>query len=166
MLSGVHALRVFLGRGVAGADGPRAAAWWALARGVLVHLALLSGLIACGAWRSAAAWVLGVGVFLPLFSALRQLLEHRSPYADPAVDYARQPHGAYTRIFKGGVFTHTFGGAGFNRHLLHHWEPQVPYTRLPELESYLRTTSARGIIDWHTTTYLEALKTLWRQGAA
>ena len=82
--------------------------------------------------------MIGVGVFLPFFGALRQILEHRAPEADGGVDYARTPHGAYTRIFHGGLFAKTFGGAGFDRHLLHHWEPQVSYTRLADLETYLR----------------------------
>ena len=157
MLTGVHALRVFLGRTGAGPAGPRTSSLWPMARGVLAHLALLSMLLACGAWRAAIAWVIGVGVFLPFFSTLRQLLEHRSPQADPAVDYGLRPHGAYTRLFRGGVLAHSFGGAGFDRHLLHHWEPQVSYTRLPDLEAYLRTTSARAIIDQRTTTYFQAL---------
>jgi fatty acid desaturase len=158
MLTGAHALRVFLARADAGPGGPRTSSLWPLARGVLAHLVLLSAMIASGAWRSAVAWVLGVGVFLPFFSTLRQLLEHRSPEANPAVDYAKRPHGAYTRIFRGGMLAHSFGGAGFDRHLLHHWEPQVSYTRLPDLEAYLRATSASEIIDRRTTTYLAALR--------
>ena len=163
MLTGVHALRVFLGRSAEGERGPRpGGGLWPLARGMLVHLTLLVGLVACGAWRAAIAWVIGVGVFLPFFSALRQLLEHRSSRADPSVDYSKTPHGAYTRIFRGGVLARSFGGAGFDRHLLHHWEPQVSYTRLAELEAFLQTTSARAIIEGRATTYLEALKGLLR----
>jgi len=32
------------------------------------------------------------------------------------------------RLFGDDFFSCTFGGAGFNRHLLHHWEPQISYT--------------------------------------
>ncbi|HXQ10049.1 MAG TPA: fatty acid desaturase [Caulobacteraceae bacterium] len=164
MLSGVNALRTFLGRRreqARAAKPPRGLT--PLARGLVAHLVIVGGLYACGAWRAAIAWVIGVGVFLPFFGALRQILEHRSPEADPNVDYARQPHGAYTRIFKGGLLAHTFGGAGFDRHLLHHWEPQVSYTRLAELEAYMRGTSARAILEARTTTYCKALGALMRR---
>jgi hypothetical protein len=66
-----------------------------------------------------------------------------------------QDHGAFTRLFKGGIFANTFGGAGFNRHLLHHWEPQVSYTNLPELEAFLETTAMRHIMQQRRTTYRE-----------
>lgn len=160
-VTGVHAVRVFLNRT---GGGRRGGGLWPLARGLLVHALLLAALLALGGWRPALAWVIGVGAFLPLFGALRQLLEHRSPEADPTADYARTPHGAHTRVFRGGPFAKTFGGAGFDRHLLHHWEPQVSYTRLAELEDLLRATSAREAIEANTTTYLRAARQLWRDG--
>ncbi len=162
MLSGVHALRTFLGRAGEPQVGEASRSLWPLARGGLVHLLIVGALVGVGAWRAAAAWVVGVGVFLPFFGALRQILEHRSPAAVADVDYAQIPHGAYTRVFKGGFFTKTFGGAGFDRHLIHHWEPQVSYTRLGELEAYLRGTSAGPSLEAHTTTYGAALRTLLR----
>jgi fatty acid desaturase len=161
MLSGIHAVRVFLTRS-GGGDGP-AHSLAPLARGMLVHFAFLALLIGLGAWRSAVAWVLGVGIFLPFFSTLRQLLEHRSPDASALVDYAHTPHGAYTRIFRGGLIAETFGGAGFNRHLLHHWEPQISYTRLPDFEAFVRRTSAHTFIEDRTTTYGQTLRRLWRR---
>ena len=65
---------------------------------------------------------------------------------------------AVTRIFADGLFSNIFGGAGFSRHLLHHWEPQLSYTRLGDLERYLCATSIGGIIDARRTTYLQAFR--------
>jgi fatty acid desaturase len=116
--------------------------------GGIVAVAALSGL-----WWLALAWVFGVGMVFPFLGALRQALEHRDEGADPRQDYRRTDHGAYTRMFPSGPFSSTFGGAGFNRHLLHHWEPQVSYTNLPQLEAFLASTELATTIEARRATY-------------
>lgn len=74
------------------------------------------------------------------------------------IDYSTQPHGAVNRLFGDGPLASTLGGAGFNRHLLHHWEPQISYTRLRELEVYLLRTDAAEGVRMRQSTYLE---TFW-----
>jgi fatty acid desaturase len=122
--------------------------------GVAVHLLIVSAGFLLGAPWFSVAWIIGVGAIFPFFGALRQLLEHRDEAALPEVDYTSRNHGAFTRLFESGVFSSLFGGAGFNRHLLHHWEPQISYTNLPQLEAYLRQTEIRSIMDIRRTTYL------------
>ncbi|MDP3897353.1 MAG: fatty acid desaturase [Mesorhizobium sp.] len=119
-----------------------------LAHGGIVMAAYLAGL-----WWVALAWLVGVGMIFPFLGALRQLLEHRDEDAMADTDYFRVPHGAMTRMFRDGAFSSTFGGAGFNRHLLHHWEPQISYTNLPEYEAFLENTHARPILEQRRTTY-------------
>ena len=163
MLTGIHPLRVFLHREKnLDQQSKSRGALWPLLRGVLMHLCLFSALIFIGAWPSSVAWVIGVGLFFPFFATLRQLLEHRSDAADPTVDYARQPHGAVTRMFGDDLFSATFGGAGFNRHLLHHWEPQISYSRLPELEKYLLGTSVASIIQGRRSSYFKVFLQILR----
>ena len=123
---------------------------------------LIIVLLAWFSWIACVAWVLGVGMAFPAFGALRQLLEHRSPMADPSVDYTKLDHGAYTRMFGDGPIASTFGGAGFNRHLLHHWEPQVSYTRLAELEDFFLSTDLAPILKDRSSTYLQAFRGLFR----
>jgi hypothetical protein len=53
------------------------------------------------------------------------------------------------------------GGVGFNRHLLHHWDAGVSYTRLGELEDWLSTTNVAGILSERQTTYAAAFLRLW-----
>jgi fatty acid desaturase/putative flippase GtrA len=166
MLTGVHAVRVFIGRIRApAADTPaEGAGLEGVARltvGMIVHLALMAGLFVLGGWPPVLAWALGVGVFYPFFATLRQLLEHRSARADPRTDYSRTAHGAHTRLFRDGPLAATFGGAGFSRHLLHHWEPHISYTRLKELEVYLEGAGAGALTAAHRTTYWSALKEIW-----
>jgi fatty acid desaturase len=170
-LTGVRAARVFLQRdqlsrradsseaevvGVKEQSGP------GYLNGTLVRAAALNGVIVIGALVVgepvvAAAWVLGFMVFLPACNSLRQVLEHRDAAADPTVDYRVVPHGAVNRLFGPGPLGRTLGGAGFNRHLLHHWMPQVSYTRLGELEAFLRDTELAPVLAGHSTTYGRAL---------
>jgi fatty acid desaturase len=100
---------------------------------------------------------------LPFLAAVRQILEHRSVAADPRADYRRVDHGVVNRMFGSGPIASTLGGAGFNRHLLHHWDPQVPCTRLAELERYLRGTAFAEVIRSAETTYLRTLRELFRR---
>jgi fatty acid desaturase len=159
-LTGLHAVGVFLTQmqvvrnSKTDNDARRSQkSRWPLIRGLLAHAALLLILLKAGAWPSAVAWVIGVAVFFPLFSALRQILEHRASDSDPAADYGQVPHGAVTRLFGDDLFSRTFGGAGFNRHLLHHWEPQISYTCLGDFEKFLMTTSAGPVLDSRRSTY-------------
>jgi fatty acid desaturase len=108
----------------------------------------------------AVAWFLALVIFLPSFIVVRQVLEHRSLDADPAVDYAVVAHGATNRLFGDGPLASTLGAAGFNRHLLHHWDPGVSYTRLGDLESFLLETPASDAIRRSQTTYLATLRQL------
>jgi fatty acid desaturase len=109
-----------------------------------------------GRWALAAAWPLGVLLVHPSINAIRQVLEHRSFDASSSVDYAVVPHGACTRLFGDGPLACTLGGAGFNRHLLHHWDPQLSYTGFRELERFLLETHAADILRRNTTTYARA----------
>jgi fatty acid desaturase len=125
-----------------------------------IHLALLGAVVLSGQLALALAWMLGTFSVMPLLAALRQLLEHRSESGDPAIDYSQVDHGAVNRLFGDGPFASTFGGAGFNRHLLHHWEPQISYTRLHELEAYLLRTPAASDVRARRSTYWTAFWSL------
>lgn len=159
MLTGVHALRVFISRArakttVEGKSSVEKSAVPSLLRGVAVHAALLGFLAWQGAWASVAAWVLGVGVIFPLFATIRPLLEHRPTGTDAQI--LPGSGDAVTRLFDDGILAQIVGGAGFNRHLLHHWEPQISYTRLADLDRYLARTSIGKIMEARRTTYVRA----------
>jgi fatty acid desaturase len=163
-LVGIHAWRVFRNhRSVRSDAGTPARGHWApgvaLGRGMLVHGAILAGPVWAGLWPAVLAWVLGVAVVFPYFSALRNQLEHRSERASPEVDYSRVAHGTVNRMFRSTVLSSAFGSVGFDRHLLHHWEPSVSYTRFDDLEAFLMTTELAPAIDEARTTY----RATWRR---
>jgi fatty acid desaturase len=134
---------------------------YVLIGGLLFNLGYLSLLAYYRQWPALFAWLGGIVVFFPFFGALRQLLEHRDEGANPASDYATIAHGETHRLFGDGPFASVFGGAGFNRHLLHHWEPQLSYTRLGELEEYLMGTEYAAYLRQRQTTYVGTFRRLF-----
>lgn len=130
--------------------------------GLLLHSTLLGTAVYYGCWNFAIAWVLGISVFFPFFAAMRQLLEHRDVNASSQVDYTSTDHGAVHRIFGDSLFAKTFGGAGFNRHLLHHFDPSVSYTQLAAIEDFLLNSSAVDLILQRRTTYTKTFFQLMR----
>jgi fatty acid desaturase len=135
-----------------GVEERRARFVWTLVAAV-VNGAIVVGLAVAGAWAAAGAWALSELAFFPFFVSLRQTLEHRDEEADAAVDYTRVDHGATNRLFGDGPVANTLGSAGFNRHALHHWEPQVSCTRLRDLEDYLSRTELEPHLQARRTTY-------------
>jgi fatty acid desaturase len=132
-----------------------------LASGVVIQGSIVVGLWYFGQTAASAAWLIGVGVLIPLVGSVRQILEHRMEDAHSDVDYSEVDQGACTRIFGDSLFARLLGSSGFNRHLLHHWEPQISYTRLAELERFLNDTQMRDILDRRRTTYQAAFRQLF-----
>ncbi|HEX6071607.1 MAG TPA: fatty acid desaturase [Sphingomicrobium sp.] len=152
MLIGIHALRVFVSRKEGPAKGKKLKLRPLLV-GLAAHFCLIVGLVLLGCWQAAVAWLAGMSIFFPFFATLRQLLEHRPTDGS---------EGAVTRLFGDDMFSRTFGGAGFNRHMLHHLEPQVSYTRLVELEKYLMATSASAELNARRCSYWSAFVAIVR----
>jgi fatty acid desaturase len=135
--------------------------------GAALHASLLLLALVTGHWLLFMAWLLGMGVMFPFFAAVRQVLEHRSTEAgsDPAYYLSERGRVPTTRLFVDGMVTRVLGGAGFSRHLLHHWEPQISYTRLAELETFLRDSAARPALSASSATYASTLLALLRSDA-
>lgn len=133
---------------------------WVLLGALALHGAIVGGALLTGNVVLALGWALGVGAVFPVVNTTRQLLEHRDDAADRTVDYASVPHGQVNRIFGSGPLASTLGGAGFNRHLLHHWDPGVSCTRLADLEAYLLGTPAADAVERHRTTYVATARRL------
>lgn len=133
--------------------------------GLVLHLGIVGGSLYSQQYSLAVAWSFGAFIFYPFFGALRPLLEHRKPGADPTCDYSLQPHGEYTRVFKSGLFSNTFGGAGFNRHLIHHWDPGISCTCFAEVECFFEESELKDFYAARKTTYGKTFLTLLRESA-
>jgi fatty acid desaturase len=128
-----------------------------------LHVSLLGGLLYGGYVASALAWTLGMGIWFPFFAMFRQILEHRTPEASSAIDYSTTDPGATHRLFGNGPIASTLGAAGFNRHLLHHWDPSVSYTRLRDVEAWLEDTPLQADLAKSRTTYLRTFLLLYHR---
>jgi len=129
---------------------------------VIFHLVIIAGFVLLKQWWLIAVWVVGIGAFYPFFNSLRQLLEHRGDWANKNTDYTKEPHGKLTRIFGNSFFERSFGSAGFNKHLLHHLEPQISYTRLKDLENFLRDTQIGSLLRSQATSYTKTFIKLFQ----
>jgi fatty acid desaturase len=117
----------------------------------------------CGQWLLLISWYAAVGILFPFFATIRQLLEHRDELAAGATTYYEHTRNRISRLFGNGFFSRTFGAAGFNRHLLHHWDPQISYTRYNELYHFLLEAPAtRGIVKDAQTSYVRTVLKLFR----
>jgi fatty acid desaturase len=155
---GLHALAVRAGRRRA----MGALAFQAMPIATLaLHGAVVAGMVAQGWVVAAVAWVIGVGVVFPLLGAIRQLLEHRGPDARCDVDYASQAHGPYTRVFAGSPLAGLVGGAGFDRHLLHHWDMRIPCGRLADVERLIEGSELGAFYAARRTSYARAFRDLF-----
>jgi len=121
--------------------------------GLAANLVVLISLTMFLNKNSAIVWFLAVICFFPFFASLRQILEHRDEEAETNKDYKTLDHGKINRLFGDSLISKTFGSAGFNRHLLHHLEPQISCTNLKELELFLKDSLVKNDINKNTTSY-------------
>ncbi len=129
--------------------------------GLLINGLILAVSIFTGFWHIAVIWLAAMLIFFPFFATLRQILEHRSEWAETNVDYTKIPHGKLTRLFVSGPFSSSFGAAGFNKHMIHHWDPQISYTQLRDIEKFLKNCeTTKNIVHSSRTSYLATLKKL------
>lgn len=157
MLTGIHAVRVFMARKAKSSAPVVAGSRLPLVRGLTLHSLVLITTVMLGWWPATLAWLGGMAIAFPFFATLRQLLEHR-----PSAGMVGEGD-SVTRMFGSDPFSSVFGGAGFNRHFLHHLEPQVSYTRYDELEAYLMGTSVAPFLDARRATYSGTLKELLQE---
>jgi fatty acid desaturase len=135
---------------------------WPIVRSMFIHASLAGGAVWFGYWWTALTWWAAVVIVLPFLATIRQAIEHRRLDADCRHDFTREVHGPVNHLLGTGVFARLFGAAGFNRHLLHHWDPRISYTRFDEMEAFLLRTSVRQELDSCRTTYWAVFRELLR----
>lgn len=123
----------------------------------LIILLILYHLISLFA---AITWFITTFITDIFFANLRQTLEHRDPKFGNNDDFCIINHGEKNKLFNNNFLSYYFGGAGFNKHLIHHLDPTISYTRFIEVENYLMKTSLRNYLYTNKTTYLKELKKL------
>jgi fatty acid desaturase len=121
-------------------------------------IALLRQLVSS---EAACAWAFSFFVLGPSLSNLRQTLEHRSLNTKKEVEHKKINPGAVNRMFGNDFFSRNFGGAGFNRHLLHHWDPTISYSCFDQMEAFLMNTQVQMEIQHQRSSYWKTFKELF-----
>jgi fatty acid desaturase len=129
---------------------------------LLVHGLILSNIIFIENYKLFIFYTLSFFIFFPFFGTIRQILEHRNYTANNSTNYFTVDHGENNKIFKDNFFSRYFGAAGFNRHLLHHINPNISYTKFDDFEKSLALNPKyKNIIQENKTTYSKAFKDLF-----
>jgi fatty acid desaturase len=143
--------------------GLKAAALIAPLRALTTHAIFVVTALHFHCYATAVVWVAGAALIFPFLATVRQILEHRSVEAACATDFRQVSHGPVNRMFGKSVFSRFYGAAGFNRHLLHHWDPTVSYTRFDEMEAFFSGTPLSARLVGARSTYLTSLILLTRK---
>jgi fatty acid desaturase len=164
--TGIHLLKVILKKNKKDILTPemKSNSLQLLAACALLHLSIVAVLLWFSFSAAAIIWVAGMLVFFPFFATLRQMLEHRSELADKKTDFKSVNHGKLSRLFASDLFSKVFGAAGFNKHMIHHWDPNISYTRFDEVEKFLsECDTTHEIVNKSRTTYFKTLRKLLGQ---
>ena len=173
VFSGLYFLQVIFRygrteRNVDSQSGDRFGQWRfriAILRATILNLLLIAAAFMLAGTAAAVCWALAVLAYLA-FGILRQILEHRADDAVPGEEYDTHTHPPTNRLFGTDFLSRTFGNAGFNRHLLHHWDPAISYTRFSDMEAFLLRTSARSAIEVARNSYWQVFRAFLSKKAA
>ena len=163
-LSGIHLLRIILNKNnrlFLGKD-LRKKSIMMLITGIIINSTILFLAFWFSYIQFAIVWFLAMLVFFPFFASIRQLIEHRDELAGADKNFYQVPQRKISRLFTNSLFSRYFGSAGFNKHMIHHWDPQLPFTSLNKAELFLADCERTGnIIVSSKTNYFTAFKNLW-----
>jgi fatty acid desaturase len=134
-------------------------------RATATHTLFVVIALAFRCYSTAIVWLFAVIFLFPFFASIRQILEHRAAPALCDVDFMQELHGPVNRIFGKDPFSIFFGAAGFNRHLLHHWDPTVSYTRFDEMQLFFTETELQPRLKAAKSTYLSTFVNLLKAAA-
>jgi len=134
-----------------------------LLRALTAHSMIVAIALSLSCYATAIAWVVATVFVFPFLTTVRQVLEHRAIAASCRTDFRNVTHGPVNRVFGSGLFAHFYGAAGFNGHLLHHWDPTVSYTRFGDMKDFLDGTSLGPELRSSESTYLSSFLLLLRQ---
>ena len=99
-------------------------------------------------------WMFSVFITDPLLAKIRQTLEHRNEHDKVSASLLENENLGVNQMFGSDFLSRYFGGAGFNRHLLHHLDPSISYTRFDEFEQFLQENGSYDYIAKRRVSYL------------
>lgn len=162
--SGIHVLRIMLNKNnkqVLEQELKKRSIQMLLG-GLAINGAFLFSAFWLSNYQLAIVWILAMLVFFPFFATIRQLLEHRDELAASDKAFYNSPKRKISRLFTDSIFSNLLGPAGFNKHMIHHWDPVLPFTALGKVEIFLTgCDKTKEIIRRSKTSYAATFKKLW-----
>jgi len=143
--------------------GAQSAGLVPILRAIVTHSVFISIALSLHAHSTAIVWLVAVIFVFPFFTSVRQILEHRSATSACEIDFTKELHGPVNRLFGIDFVSRFFGAAGFNRHLLHHWDPTVSYTCFDQMQSFLGETDLKPRLESATSTYFSTFVMLLKE---
>jgi fatty acid desaturase len=160
-LTGVHLFRVVTSKSYKQLLGKDLAkrSFNMLLAGLGINLLILSAAIYFNHWQFAVTWLLAMLAIFPFFATIRQVIEHRNEAALNEKNFYNSKKDRISRLFSDSLLSRLIGSAGFNKHIIHHWDPHLPFTTLTRAEEFLmQCHRTRDIILSSQTTYLTVFK--------
>jgi fatty acid desaturase len=118
---------------------------------------------------SSIAWGLGYFIVMPFFGSIRNVLEHKYEMDQIDLKKIESIEGITlpiytTRLFTEKLMSKIFGVVGFDRHLIHHWDPSISALNLGKVNEFLLTTELGPMLRDLPTTYTKAFLRLMKNG--
>ena len=129
--------------------------------GSLINATIVITSLLSGNWQFTISWIFSILIFFPFFATVRQIAEHRDELALGDRHFYKGQKNKISRIFSNSVASRLFGPAGFNKHMIHHWDPHLPFTELVTAEKFLMNCPVtRPILESSRTSYFSVFKKL------
>ena len=131
---------------------------------IFFHISVVAFLISKTNLFVSATWLLGYFVFMPSLGSIRNVLEHKFQVDDmrnftlEATLPLKPDH--TTRMFTKVKSSRLLGVVGFDRHLIHHWDPTISAANLERVHSFLLETELGPMLEALPTTYFRAFMKL------
>jgi len=127
---------------------------------MMFHLIIIYTLFKLSGVFTVLVWILGFFIIMPFFGSIRNILEHKFQMDVADLDNLESSLEIVpkytTRIFTKSYFSKILGVAGFDRHLIHHWDPSIAAINLGAVNNFLLTTELGPMLRELPTTYTKA----------
>ncbi len=134
---------------------------------LLIHSSIICFAVYQEKFMFVLIWTLSWFFLMPALAASRNLIEHR--FSDSMMNFELQETligfpNVTTRLFTKSKSSKLLGSVGFDRHLLHHWDPSISAKDLKKVHEFLSTTELGPMLEEIPSTYFGAAKIIWKKG--
>ena len=140
--------------------------------GILLHILILLLIYNLFGIQVLIVWFFSTFFLTPALGILRNLLEHKyvegvdSEIWYQIIGRSRPDNlipNVTTRTFTKSMISRVYGSMGFTRHLLHHWDPSISFSKLDEVHRFFLQTPLEVNLRKVDSTFTSTFIHLWRK---